>query len=90
MEEVDGLKTGEGQLGNIDFGEFKKVNDELNELEQKRADRLATLKKKSQPMFFTKDSELRKLKEKEIQGAKETQSRCKKVFSTNSLQKEKH
>ena len=28
---ADGLKTGEGQLGNIDFGEFKKVNDELKQ-----------------------------------------------------------
>ena len=67
---ADGLKTGEGQLGNIDFGEFKKVNDELNELEQKRADRLATAEK-SGNVLGKMDSELRKLKEKEIQGAKD-------------------
>ena len=67
---ADGLKTGEGQLGNIDFGEFKKVNDELNELEQKRAERLATAEK-SGNVLGKMDSELRKLKEKEIQGAKD-------------------
>lgn len=67
---ADGLKTGQGQLGDIDFGEFKKVNDELNELEQKRADRLATAEK-SGNVLGKMDSELRKLKEKEIQGAKD-------------------
>jgi hypothetical protein len=67
---ADGLKTGEGQLGNIDFGEFKKVNDELNELEQKRADRLATAEK-STNVLGKLDKELSKLKEQEIQGAKD-------------------
>ena len=67
---ADGLKTGEGQLGNIDFGEFKKVNDELNELEQKRADRLATAEK-STNVLGKLDKELNKLKEQEIQGAKD-------------------
>lgn len=67
---ADGLKTGEGQLGNINFAEFKQVNDELNDLEQKRADRLATAEK-STNVLGKMDSELRKLKEKEIQGAKD-------------------
>ena len=67
---ADGLKTGEGQLGNIDFGEFKKVNDELNELEQKRAERLATAEK-STNVLGKLDKELNKLKEQELRGAKD-------------------
>ena len=67
---ADGLKTGEGQLGGIDFGAFKKVNDELNVLEQKRAERLATAEA-SGNVLGRMDSDLRKLKEKELQGAKD-------------------
>ena len=67
---AEGLKTGEGQLGGIDFGAFKKVNDELNVLEEKRAERLATAEASSNVLGVL-DSKLRKIKEKEIQGAKD-------------------
>ena len=50
---ADGLKSGEGQLGNIDFAEFKKVSETTQQLEQEllnaqeaRANRLATAEKK--------------------------------------------
>ena len=61
---AEGLKTGEGQLGSIDFAEFKKVNDELNSLEEARAKRLATAEK-STNVLGKLDKELSKLKEKE-------------------------
>ncbi len=67
---AEGLKTGEGQLGSIDFADFKKVNDELNSLEEARAKRLATAEK-STNVLGKMDSEILALKQKEIQGAKE-------------------
>ena len=67
---AEGLKTGEGQLGSIDFADFKKVNDELNSLEEARAKRLATAEK-STNVLGKMDAEILALKQKEIQGAKE-------------------
>ncbi len=52
LEEVaQGLKEGEGEIAGIDFGEFKKVNDKINSLEQKRAERLETANKKGNVLY---------------------------------------
>lgn len=68
---ADGLKSGEGQLGNIDFAEFKKVSETTQQLEEQlataqkaRADRLATAEKKENDLG-KKDIEIAALKEKQ-------------------------
>jgi hypothetical protein len=68
---ADGLKSGEGQLGNIDFAEFKKVSETTQQLEEQlataqkaRADRLATAEKKNNDLG-KKDIEIAALKEKQ-------------------------
>ena len=81
---ADGLKSGEGQLGNIDFAEFKKVSEQTQLLENelataeaelataqsKRANRLATAEKKNNELG-QKDIKIAALKEKSLnlQGA---------------------
>jgi len=74
---ADGLKSGEGQLGDIDFGDFKAVSDRTNQLEaeqealnQARADRLATAEK-SNNVLGKLDSKIAGLKDKQgrLQGA---------------------
>lgn len=74
---ADGLKSGEGQLGNIDFAEFKKVSEQTQLLEQQlataqeeRAVRLATAEKKTNELG-KKDLQISALKEKSLglQGA---------------------
>ena len=68
---ADGLKSGEGQLGNIDFAEFKKVSETTQQLEEQlakaqkaRAERLATAEKKQNDLG-KKDIEIAALKEKQ-------------------------
>ena len=68
---ADGLKSGEGKLGNIDFAEFKKVSETTQQLEEQlakaqkaRADRLATAEKKNNDLG-KKDIEIAALKEKQ-------------------------
>ncbi len=68
---ADGLKSGEGKLGNIDFAEFKKVSETTQQLEEQlakaqkaRADRLATAEKKKNDLG-KKDIEIAALKEKQ-------------------------
>ncbi len=68
---ADGLKSGEGQLGNIDFAEFKKVSETTQQLEQEllnaqeaRANRLATAEKKENSLG-KKDLQIAALKEKQ-------------------------
>ncbi len=68
---ADGLKSGEGQLGNIDFAEFKKVSETTQQLEEQlakaqkaRADRLATAEKKNNDLG-KKDIKIAALKEKQ-------------------------
>jgi len=52
LEEVaQGLKEGEGEIAGIDFGEFKKVNDKINALEEQRAKRLETANKKGNVLY---------------------------------------
>ena len=52
LEEVaQGLKEGEGEIGGIDFGEFKKINDKINALEEQRAKRLETANKKGNVLY---------------------------------------
>lgn len=52
LEEVsEGLKEGEGEIAGIDFGEFKKVNDKINALEEQRAERLETANKKGNVLY---------------------------------------
>jgi len=72
-----GLETGEGQLGDIDFGDFKAVSDRTNQLEaeqealnQARADRLATAEK-SNNVLGKLDSQIAGLREQQgrLQGA---------------------
>ena len=65
----DGLKSGEGQLGNIDFAEFKKVSETTQQLEEQlaeaqkaRAERLATAEKKNNELG-QKDIKIAALKE---------------------------
>ena len=74
---ADGLKSGEGQLGDIDFGDFKAVSDRTNQLEaeqealnQARADRLAKAEK-SNNVLGKLDSKIAGLKDKQgrLQGA---------------------
>jgi hypothetical protein len=81
---ADGLKSGEGQLGNIDFAEFKKLSEQTQSLEDEltkaqddlasaqksRAERLATAEKKSNELG-QKDIKIAALKEKSLnlQGA---------------------
>lgn len=81
---ADGLKSGEGQLGNIDFAEFKKVSEQTQTLEDQlataqaelataqseRANRLATAEKKTNDLG-KKDIKIAALKEKSLnlQGA---------------------
>jgi len=68
---ADGLKSGEGKLGNIDFAEFKKVSETTQQLEEQlakaqkaRAERLATAEKKNNDLG-KKDIEIAALKEKQ-------------------------
>ena len=68
---ADGLKSGEGKLGNIDFAEFKKVSETTQQLEEQlakaqkaRAERLATAEKKQNDLG-KKDIEIAALKEKQ-------------------------
>ncbi len=68
---ADGLKSGEGKLGNIDFAEFKKVSETTQQLEEQlaaaqkaRAVRLATAEKKENDLG-KKDIEIAALKEKQ-------------------------
>ena len=68
---ADGLKSGEGQLGNIDFAEFKKVSETTQQLEEQlaeaqkaRAERLATAEKKNNELG-QKDIKIAALKEKQ-------------------------
>lgn len=72
-----GLETGEGQLGDIDFGDFKAVSDRTNQLEaeqealnQARADRLATAEK-SNNVLGKLDSQIAGLRDQQgkLQGA---------------------
>ena len=52
LEEVaQGLKEGEGEIAGIDFGEFKKINDKINALEEQRAKRLETANKKGNVLY---------------------------------------
>ena len=72
-----GLETGQGQLGDIDFGDFKAVSDRTNQLEaeqealnQARADRLATAEK-STNVLGKLDSQIAGLRDQQgrLQGA---------------------
>ena len=52
LEEVaQGLKEGEGEIAGIDFGEFKKINDKINALEEQREKRLETANKKGNVLY---------------------------------------